>query len=114
MRKFSIDFQRVPVGFEFRNGGNTWFKQSTRTARIIHPTYKRWFYFTRWERCEVVQQTDFNPVGLYGVYRVMLLNGFTSTVNASSEREAIDTLISSKVFNAPDSAIFSCQLITTL
>ena len=114
MRKFSIDFQRLPVGFEFRNGGNSWFKQSTRTALIIHPTCKKVVYFTLWEPCEVIQQTDFNPLGLYGIYRVMLLDGFTSTVNASSEREAIDTLIRSKVFNAPDSAIFSCQLLTTL
>jgi len=44
----------------------------------------------------------------------MLLNGFTSTVNASSERSAIDTLTRAKVFNAPDSAIYACQLVTTL
>jgi hypothetical protein len=114
MRKFSIDFKRVPVGFIFRNGGNTWFKQSTRTARIIHPTCKRWFYFTRSERCEVVQQTEFNPVGLYGLYRLTLIDGSTACVNSSSERGAIDTLKRAGIFNAPESAIYACSLIKVI
>jgi len=112
MRKFQIDFPRVPVGFTFQNGGNTWIKQSTRTARIVDPDYyKRWFYFNKADQCVVTRQTEFATVGSYGLYKLTLIDGFIASINASSERDAIDTLIRAGVFNAPESAIYACSLI---
>ena len=59
MRKYQINFQRVPVGQTFYIGGNEWFKRSTRTAHIINPAEYSgvWFYFRNLENCTVYLQT---------------------------------------------------------
>ena len=59
MRKYQINFQRVPVGQTFFRGGNEWFKRSTRTAHIIRPEEYSgvWFYFRNLEKCTVYLQT---------------------------------------------------------
>jgi len=59
MRKYQIDFQRVPIGQTFCSGGNEWFKRSTRTAHIIKPSEYSgvWFYFGNLENCTMYPQT---------------------------------------------------------
>ena len=116
MRKYQIDFQRVPVGQTFCKNGNEWFKRSTRTAHIINPVEYRgvWFYFGNLENCTVYLQTEFKSSGVYGMYKVTMEDGFSAITNAASERGAIDSLFSANIIAAPDSAIYSCKLIETI
>lgn len=43
-------FSAVPVGVQFEVNGNTWRKQSSRTAVMTEgPVPGRWFYFSKYE-----------------------------------------------------------------
>ena len=47
MRKYSTQFERLPVNTTFSKNGNKWRKRSTRTAVIVKPIEYSgiWFYF---------------------------------------------------------------------
>lgn len=47
MKQYLIQFDRLYVCATFFKNGNTWLKQSTRTARITAPVEydTQWFYF---------------------------------------------------------------------
>lgn len=49
-----VTFDRINVGATFFKNGNTWTKQSSRTARIEaekEPYHLKWFYFKKTELC---------------------------------------------------------------
>ena len=51
MRKYTVQFYRVPIGCKFSQNGNACVKRSTRTATL--PEYGRRFYFRRREQVTV-------------------------------------------------------------
>ena len=61
MRKYSTQFDRLPVGTTFSKNGNKWLKKSSRTAEIIKPEeYKNtWFYFGKNEQV-IIQENQYN------------------------------------------------------
>ena len=50
-----IKFNELPLLSVFSKNGNSWIKQSSRTARIIKPKEHstKWFYFRQSELCIV-------------------------------------------------------------
>lgn len=59
-KQYSTQFERLPVEFTFFKNGNTWRKQSTRTAKIVapgEPYHGKWFYFRQDEQV-IINQLD--------------------------------------------------------
>ena len=59
MRKYSTQFNSLPVGSLFIKGGNKWKKRSTRTAEIVEPVEYAgtWFYFGMSESVVIVKKS---------------------------------------------------------
>ena len=59
MKKFSVEFYRVPLGFKFRHSGRPYVKSSSRTAEYVNklaPGSGRYIVrFRKYETCEVNQ-----------------------------------------------------------
>lgn len=53
-------------------------------------------------------------MGKYGIYKVVMNDGFSIKVNASSEQSAIKIALNSGIVSAPESAVRSCKLVKAI
>ena len=53
MRKYTVQFHRVPIGCKFSQNGNACVKRSTRTADILDLAAARRFYWGKREQVTV-------------------------------------------------------------